>query len=213
MFFKIKNIGNTCYFNSAIQMFLTLKKFNSIIKTIDNNNIKDNKFLLNYKKFTITKDGLYLYNIFKNFNCKNKQMDSNELILKILETIENESISNLFYMKIQDSSDKISNWINYDHIIDYLKDKNVEHYPKYLIINLWQDEYNKLVKKIIIKENIYKIVNILCFIGNDNNGHYFIIHRKNNKWYKIDDELITEFDKKMFKYVKIITIIYSNRND
>ena len=207
MFYKIKNIGNTCYFNSAIQMLLTLDKLNILTQNVNTNN----EFLLNYKKFITTNKAEYLYNIFKLYKCKNKQMDSNELLLKILETIENESICNLFYMKFSESSDKISNWINYDYLIDYLKDKSVEIYPKYLIINMWEDENDKIIKKIIINNNTYKILNMLCFIGNDNNGHYFILHKKNHKWYKIDDDTITEFDKKNIKFIKIITIIYENK--
>lgn len=203
MLYKIRNIGNTCYFNAAMQMFFNLKEFNKEVKNSDTSN----RFLINYKQFLVNNNNKYIYNIFKLFKCKNEQMDSNELFLQMLESIEEEEFIKKSFIL---GESKITNWINYEHIKTNFIGKEILHYPNYLIINNWDNK--TLAYTIKIKEVNYSVKILLCFIGNDNSGHYFVIVKKKNKWYKIDDDSITIMDNEQFKVsmkiLKLITMIY-----
>ncbi len=217
---KIKNIGNTCYFNACIQIFLNSNILNEYI--LQNCNCS-NTFCSYYKLFLNNKNEQNLIAIMKYLECKNIQMDSYEFILKIIDSIEHcNQIKNVYstkYLIKQNNSStlspiqstlhnnsqsiiqqlELSHFITYHSFIEIVHNKNIiiNNYPYYLFIYTLNE--NKLYDSIKISSKNngkvkYILEKILCFIGSDNSGHYFTLVKVNEQWYNIDDDTITKIN-------------------
>lgn len=130
MIFKIKNIGNTCYFNTALQAFLCLKSVREYIQGVnlidDDKNDKKLLFALSdminkYSKqtrFDVRKLYKIYVNTFDNINV-NEPEDCNECLLRLIdifmsENENNEIMKSMFYGKFREKMTyKCCNHIEY----------------------------------------------------------------------------------------------------
>ena len=99
----LKNMGNTCYLNSGLQLLLNCIFFNKLILK---NNYEDlflngyKQTLMDYYNKEVTQIGprIISSHIFKNFTQFNQleQSDSSEFIICLLELIEKKNIKFIF---------------------------------------------------------------------------------------------------------------------
>lgn len=210
-FIKLKNIGNTCYFNSCFQLFLNSPIINGNIKNHCN---CDNKFCSYYKQFLNNNTTENLICVMKILGCKNIQMDSYEFILKIIDSLDtcDNNVKDLYTTKYTIQNDlnvttgkvELSHFITFGSIreIVYNKNINIIQYPMYLIIYIHKEKkiYNtiKITSKIDSHNIKYKLEKLLCFVGGDNSGHYFTLIKAHDIWYKIDDDNINILTEQMY---------------
>ena len=104
----LNNIGNTCYFNSGLQLIIQNKELCNLILNISEKNdfIKElSSFILEYynsSNETLTPDKIKRFTKFLDFN----QHDSSELIMNILDLV-NESSKDKIVSKLYDTTQNI----------------------------------------------------------------------------------------------------------
>ena len=210
-----KNLGNTCYMNSAIQFLNSNKLFlkcfiNSYFKCKYNDkNIVSNslfnillyKYLLNgsnkkWINIVEFKDSVVKANKFKAYKW-NEQGDVYFFIDMIIDNIKNELPN--FKKSYSCNTYEIEISKENDNIKDIINKKNIPQQEAFIIkINRVKKENNKIVKinKNIIIEEIIEISNskyflksIVSHIGNTaSSGHYVVYINNNNTWACYDDK-------------------------
>lgn len=173
--------------------------------------------------------------LLKICNFKNEQNDAHEFLIKMLDDIVIKKIKK-YYSFIFNKIGFCNNCkkeINYEHLIDnwmsfdeiktecdsYTREckickndvkiynKNI-HFPEYILM---YNMNNGLYQNFQIKDNKYQLHCLLCHIGNQNSGHYFIIVNYLGLFYKIDDTSCSKIDidiNVFLKRVNITTIMY-----
>lgn len=232
---KLPNLGNTCYINTALQVLLI------------NDSLKKKLIISESKLSGFYKILLMLFKDFPNkiecikalmreFNLKNEQGDSHEVLLKFIELLEKnemkEEYTFIYYTKLENCHKckirkepelfNISSWISYSDFINVNLKKNNEEScykcqsvllktTKILIYPKYLVFYpleKSLQLEINIDNNIkYKLKMLNIFIGLDNIGHYYNIYKTKDKWIKIDDDHISDIPNiSLFLRNKLIRI-------
>ena len=209
-----KNLGNTCYINSAVQFLINNKTFlesfiysyffykfneknivsNSLFKILLRKHLlkNSNEKWINIVEF---KDAIVEANESMNYKW-NEQEDVYFFIEMILNNIKNELpkftyTTNIYEIEINKENNNIK---------DIIKKKKIKTNENFIIkINRVKSENNKIIKineNITIEEFIeisntkYYLKSIVSHIGNKaSSGHYVVyINNSNNKWLCYDDK-------------------------
>ena len=159
-------------------------------------------------------DPLTLCDCFNNY-CKKQQLDSTE---------------KFFCNKCDQCVSKAYSWeklwntppIFVIHLLRFINDNaniNKQNTSIKIPLNLNIKEYtDDSYYKYLENNNIiftYELYAACCHIGNTNNGHYFTVIKKDNKWYNIDDESvfkISSFDKLYEILNSYSYILFYNKN-
>lgn len=200
---KLKNLGNTCYFNSLmLKEILDIQNFteNTTVALHSLKSIFDELF--KKKTFIISKEIIKTFNIFSSDEI-NKQNDASESLIKIMSAFP-QQIKALYKFALSDEyTQKVSfqsmlDLSLYDpdlHLLDELIDNNISflYFPQYLIITLKRFRYDPLsgtekiyhavfpnmlldLSKNSCYENVkayYKRNSMIIHSGNATKGHYY----------------------------------------
>ncbi len=216
MFIKLKNYGNTCYFNSIMQIFFNMNDFINQLQiecASLNINTPNRQFIILFNNFLNNKTQTNFINTFNILGCKNEQSDANDLFSKILELLESTKSKYIYSLSYKNKENKCFNqymWYSYSELFNCVNN-TIINFPNYLFI--YKNSVETIQKYIEINtNNIYYVYILLMFKGSDTSGHYYILIKKHDIWISIDDDSIVKIknisDFMKMNNDKITTIIY-----
>lgn len=172
--------------------------FKEIYKKNNYSSIKIIDFILNWRGW----DGNILPNI---------QMDIVEFVQYLLQSVSNH-LSDLFFIDGKFNDDNIllysRNYFltlipfgsNISECLDNImkKCKQIDHFPKYLLLSLVRNDGLNLNKKyqaintfLQIENNVYKHLGTVVFTGSQSSGHYVSYIKIDGEYFQFNDEIVS----------------------
>lgn len=211
------NDGNTCYFNTALQIALCIKQHD-----VDCNKIHNPKALLNLLRFKYPKF------------TKNKQHDAHEAFIAIIELSKvlssccsgkqsytttciacktSNSVSchfnTLFLPPSGTFSNDLAAFFQLSHIDDFHCDSckhvsratlktSITFLPQYTVFKTTSIGIPFFFE---IKDYSFELLSVCCYYGNTMNGHYACFVKYIDQWFFKNDDFSKRVDKPIFDNV------------
>jgi ubiquitin C-terminal hydrolase len=213
------NSGNTCYFNSALQLKYLVDYYSNSELKMESGPIdvsdKLEQIREKTKKFTQNKEHdshevfIELIDEDPRFSGKLRQKTQCSLCKTI--TPQDIDFNTLYFDSFGTFREQFIRYFSKSQISFYQCEKcqcscdavhyfNVVNLPEFLCIKL---HTKVLPMKFNINSNEFKLIGICCYFGNSNSGHYVAYILIQNQWYLKDDDAI-----KMVEAPDIKTVCY-----